>query len=222
MRACYSGVVCLSVCVVRPVILEVPHFASLRGVEREITVLRSDNGHTWREHTEIASERSVHDLLRSSFEGEGDYMSWSGLVPPDFSKHDCRFPYLLTVDIYLHVLSRDYSPVLSACLINCTLNVPHPCRWNVIFIVPASVADKMKRGCQCCCVGGNTVLWITGSVSGRPRKTWLSPGVTCEKKISKKTMSVTVFVVIVCVRVCVCVCLSVSVCAIRSCRIVLA
>ena len=54
-------------------ILEVPHFASLRGGEREIAVLRSDNGHTWREHAEVATERSVQDLLRSSFEGEGDY-----------------------------------------------------------------------------------------------------------------------------------------------------
>jgi len=89
----------------RPVILEVPHFASLRGGEREITVLRSDNGHTWREHTEIATERSVQDLLRSSFEGEGDYMPPSGLVSPDFSKHGCRFPYLFIVDTYLHVLS---------------------------------------------------------------------------------------------------------------------
>ena len=62
--------VCMYVCVVcRPVILEVPHFASLRGGEREITVLRSDNGQTWREHTDIATERSVHDLLRASFEG---------------------------------------------------------------------------------------------------------------------------------------------------------
>ena len=56
----------------RPAILEVPHFASLRGGEREITVLRSDNGQTWREHPEVATEQSVQNLLRASFEGEGD------------------------------------------------------------------------------------------------------------------------------------------------------
>lgn len=34
-----------------PVIFEVPHFASLRGQEREIIILRSDNGRSWSEHT---------------------------------------------------------------------------------------------------------------------------------------------------------------------------
>lgn len=56
----------------RPVIIEVPHFASLRGKEREIVILRSDNGETWREHTLEASEEAVQDVLNESFEGEGE------------------------------------------------------------------------------------------------------------------------------------------------------
>lgn len=55
----------------RPVILEVPHFAALRGKEREIVILRSDNGETWREHTVEASEEVVNDVLNDSFEAEG-------------------------------------------------------------------------------------------------------------------------------------------------------
>jgi ankyrin len=55
----------------RPVIIEVPHFASLRGKEREIVILRSDNGDTWREHTLDATEEAVQDVLNESFEGEG-------------------------------------------------------------------------------------------------------------------------------------------------------
>lgn len=58
----------------RPVIIEVPHFASLRGKEREIVILRSDNGETWREHTLEASEEAVQDVLNESFEGEGNYI----------------------------------------------------------------------------------------------------------------------------------------------------
>ena len=54
----------------RPVIIEVPHFASLRGKEREIIILRSDNGETWREHTLEASEKAVEEVLNESFEGE--------------------------------------------------------------------------------------------------------------------------------------------------------
>ncbi|KAA0191076.1 hypothetical protein HAZT_HAZT008632 [Hyalella azteca] len=55
-----------------PVILEVPHFASLRGKEREIVILRSDNGETWREHTLEATEDAVQEVLNESFDGEGE------------------------------------------------------------------------------------------------------------------------------------------------------
>jgi len=48
----------------------VPHFASLRGNEREITILRSDNGQTWREHSTVATEEAVQDALDGSFSGQ--------------------------------------------------------------------------------------------------------------------------------------------------------
>lgn len=51
-----------------PVIIEVPHFASLKGREREIVIMRSDNGETWREHTLEASEEAVREVLNQSFE----------------------------------------------------------------------------------------------------------------------------------------------------------
>uniref|UniRef100_A0A1Q3FUA3 Putative ankyrin n=1 Tax=Culex tarsalis TaxID=7177 RepID=A0A1Q3FUA3_CULTA len=53
-----------------PVILEVPHFASLRDKEREIIILRSDNGETWREHTLYDSEEAIHDVLNETFKGD--------------------------------------------------------------------------------------------------------------------------------------------------------
>ena len=55
----------------RPVIIEVPHFAALRGKEREIVILRSDNGETWREHTLEATEDAVQEVLQESFDAEG-------------------------------------------------------------------------------------------------------------------------------------------------------
>uniref|UniRef100_A0A0S7ES12 ANK2 n=1 Tax=Poeciliopsis prolifica TaxID=188132 RepID=A0A0S7ES12_9TELE len=33
-----------------PVIVEIPHFASLRGKERELVILRSETGESWKEH----------------------------------------------------------------------------------------------------------------------------------------------------------------------------
>jgi len=44
-------------------------------MEREIVILRSDNGETWREHTLEASEEAVHEVLNESFEGEGGHKS---------------------------------------------------------------------------------------------------------------------------------------------------
>ncbi|XP_035724087.1 ankyrin-2-like [Vespa mandarinia] len=33
-----------------PVLIDIPHFASIRGKEREIIILKSENGETWKEH----------------------------------------------------------------------------------------------------------------------------------------------------------------------------
>ncbi|KAI8521763.1 Ankyrin-2 [Branchiostoma belcheri] len=54
----------------RPVIIELPHFASLRGREREIVVLRSDSGENWREHTLEATEEAIKEALDGGMEGE--------------------------------------------------------------------------------------------------------------------------------------------------------
>ncbi|KAM7341268.1 ankyrin isoform 2-T3 [Cochliomyia hominivorax] len=53
-----------------PVILEVPHFGSLRDKEREIIILRSDNGESWREHTLYEKEESVLEVLQETMETE--------------------------------------------------------------------------------------------------------------------------------------------------------
>ncbi|XP_017778994.1 PREDICTED: ankyrin-3-like isoform X4 [Nicrophorus vespilloides] len=83
-----------------PVIIEVPHFASLRVKQREIIVLRSDNGETWKEHTLEANEEAIQDVLQHSFEGE------------ELSKiddlHTNRITRILTNDFphYFAVVSR--------------------------------------------------------------------------------------------------------------------
>lgn len=58
-------------------LLEVPHFASLRGREREVNILRSDDGRTWKEHPIVTTDEAVQKCLSVNFEGEGDYV---GLV----------------------------------------------------------------------------------------------------------------------------------------------
>ena len=53
----------------RPVLIEVPHFASLREKEREIHIMRSDNGETWYEHPMIATDDAVAQAMAGTFEG---------------------------------------------------------------------------------------------------------------------------------------------------------
>ncbi|KAJ8013921.1 hypothetical protein DPEC_G00034840 [Dallia pectoralis] len=46
-----------------PVIVEIPHFGSMRDNERELIVLRSDNGDTWKEHQYDCHPSDITDIL---------------------------------------------------------------------------------------------------------------------------------------------------------------
>lgn len=46
-----------------PVIVEIPHFAALRGKERELVVLRSENGDSWKEHFCEYTEGELNEIL---------------------------------------------------------------------------------------------------------------------------------------------------------------
>lgn len=58
-------------CRARPVIVEIPHFAALRGKERELVVLRSENGDSWKEHLCDCTEDELNDVLNGVDEGTG-------------------------------------------------------------------------------------------------------------------------------------------------------
>lgn len=53
-------------------IVEIPHFGSMRGKERELIVLRSDNGDTWKEHQSDAKPEDLVELLSGMDEGKLD------------------------------------------------------------------------------------------------------------------------------------------------------
>ncbi|RXM35185.1 Ankyrin-2 [Acipenser ruthenus] len=46
-----------------PVIVEIPHFAALRGKERELVVLRSETGESWKEHHCEFTEEELNEIL---------------------------------------------------------------------------------------------------------------------------------------------------------------
>lgn len=66
----------------RPVIVEIPHFAALRGKERELVVLRSENGDSWKEHCCEHTEDELNEILNGMDEG-----AWA--LPEDPGLHVC-------------------------------------------------------------------------------------------------------------------------------------
>ena len=50
------------------VLIEVPHFAALHGQEREITILRSETGASWHEHTTTATNDAIQRALGPGFQ----------------------------------------------------------------------------------------------------------------------------------------------------------
>ncbi|XP_073805518.1 uncharacterized protein ank2a isoform X26 [Danio rerio] len=81
-----------------PVIVEIPHFAALRGTERELVILRSETGESWREHHCEHTEEELNQILNGMDEE---------LDPPEEleKKRICR---LITRDFpqYFAVVSR--------------------------------------------------------------------------------------------------------------------
>ena len=56
-----------------PVIVEIPHFGSMRDRERELIVLRSDNGDTWKEHQSDYRQQDLLDMLSGMDEGRSQH-----------------------------------------------------------------------------------------------------------------------------------------------------
>lgn len=54
-----------SVSAYRPVLIDIPHSASVTGKEREIIILKSENGETWKEHDNSSDGDDA--LMNSSY-----------------------------------------------------------------------------------------------------------------------------------------------------------
>lgn len=51
-------------------IVEIPHFAALRGTERELVILRSETGESWREHHCDFTEEELNQILNGMDESK--------------------------------------------------------------------------------------------------------------------------------------------------------
>lgn len=65
---------------IRPVIVEIPHFGSMRGQERELILLRSENGESWKEHLYDYKTEDLNQLLRGMDEGRAHFLTFSSII----------------------------------------------------------------------------------------------------------------------------------------------
>ncbi|GAA47164.1 ankyrin [Clonorchis sinensis] len=81
-----------------PILIEVPHIASLRNREREIVILRSETGSSWKEHPLEATDSAVRDALGEAFDR----------IEPESTLRDRQIHRILTYDFpqYFALLSR--------------------------------------------------------------------------------------------------------------------
>lgn len=61
---------CLASTTRSPVIVEIPHFAALRGKERELVILRSETGESWKEHHCEHTQEELNQILNGMDEGQ--------------------------------------------------------------------------------------------------------------------------------------------------------
>ncbi|KAK7929418.1 hypothetical protein WMY93_005813 [Mugilogobius chulae] len=61
-----------------------PHFAALRGTERELVILRSETGENWREHHCDFTEEELNQILNGMDEKEKNMSNYHTRLPPVF------------------------------------------------------------------------------------------------------------------------------------------
>ncbi|XP_065088760.1 ankyrin-3-like isoform X3 [Ochlerotatus camptorhynchus] len=161
-----------------PVIIEVPHFASLREKEREIIILRSDNGETWREHTLYDSEEAIHDVLNDTF--KGDTLNFLEDL------HTNRITRVLTNDFphYFAVVSRIRQEVHAIGPEGGTVSATAVPLVQAIFPQNA-LTKKIRVGLQAQPIDMNTTANLLG------RSVAVSPVVTVEPRRRKFHKAIT-------------------------------
>ncbi|KFB49171.1 hypothetical protein ZHAS_00017329 [Anopheles sinensis] len=161
-----------------PVILEVPHFASLREKEREIIILRSDNGETWREHTLYDSEEAIHDVLNETFKGDAlNFLE---------DLHTNRITRILTNDFphYFAIVSRIRQEVHAIGPEGGTVSATAVPQVQAIFPQNA-LTKKIRVGLQAQPIDMSTTAHLLG------RSVAVSPVVTVEPRRRKFHKAIT-------------------------------
>ncbi|XP_011645228.1 ankyrin-2-like [Pogonomyrmex barbatus] len=118
-----------------PVLIDIPHFASVRGKEREIIILRSENGETWKEHDNSVDNDDT--LLNTPYD------------PQMSVAHSGRITRIITTDFpqYFAIVTRIKQEVHVIGAEGCILLSSVANHVQAVF-PPGALTKKIKVGLQ--------------------------------------------------------------------------
>ncbi|XP_076763414.1 uncharacterized protein LOC143430860 [Xylocopa sonorina] len=158
-----------------PVLIDIPHFASIRGKEREIIILRSENGETWKEHDNSADNDTTllntpHDPKMSA--------AHSGritrIITTDFPQY---FAIITRIKQEVHVIGAE-GGILTSSVVNDV---------QAVF-PPGALTKKIKVGLQAHLIPAELTAKLLGNCVA------VSPVITIEPRRRKfhKPISLTI------------------------------
>ncbi|XP_034174779.2 uncharacterized protein LOC117601738 isoform X4 [Osmia lignaria lignaria] len=134
-----------------PVLIDIPHFASIRGKEREIIILRSENGETWKEHDNSADNDDT--LLNTPYDPQMS-ASHSGritrIITSDFPQY---FAIVTRIKQEVHVIGSEGGILISSVANHVQAVFPPGALTKKIkvglqaHVIPAELTAKLLGNC---------------------------------------------------------------------------
>ncbi|XP_032691621.1 ankyrin-2 isoform X2 [Odontomachus brunneus] len=134
-----------------PVLIDIPHFASVRGKEREIIILRSENGETWREHDNIVDNDDT--LLNTPYDPQMN-ATHSGritrIITTDFPQY---FAIVTRIKQEVHVIGAEGGILISSVANHVQAVFPAGALTKKIkvglqaHVIPAELTAKLLGNC---------------------------------------------------------------------------
>ncbi|XP_011872627.1 PREDICTED: ankyrin-2-like isoform X2 [Vollenhovia emeryi] len=149
-----------------PVLIDIPHFASVRGKEREIIILRSENGETWKEHDNSADNDDT--LLNTPYD------------PQMSVAHSARITRIITTDFpqYFAIVTRIKQEVHVIGAEGCILLSSVANHVQAVF-PPGALTKKIKVGLQAHVIPAELTAKLLGNCVA------VSPVITIEPRRRK-------------------------------------
>ncbi|XP_012285655.2 LOW QUALITY PROTEIN: ankyrin-2 [Orussus abietinus] len=149
-----------------PVLIDIPHFASIPGKEREIIILRSENGETWKEHDNSADN---DDTLLNTPHDPQMSAAYSGritrIITTNFPQY---FAILTRIKQEVHVIGAEGGILISSVVSHVQAVFP-----------PGALTKKIKVGLQARVIPAELTAKLLGNCVA------VSPVITIEPRRRK-------------------------------------